>query len=69
MQVQSKFSEDVTHQAEILEQKKAQLEQEQKNLQLTNDDRTRLARYDSKKEIKIAKEKNKRKNKKKKSKR
>lgn len=69
MQVQSKFSEDVTHQAEILEQKKAQLEQEQKNLQLTNDDRTRLARYDSKKEIKLAKERNKRKNKKKKSKR
>ena len=64
MQVQSKFSENVAHQAAILEQRNAQLEEKQKVLQITTSDRVRLAKYDSKKAAKLAKERNKRKNKK-----
>ena len=64
MQVQSKFSENVAHQAAILEQRNAQLEEKQKALQITPSDRVRLAKYDSKKAAKLAKERNKRKNKK-----
>ena len=64
MQVQSKFSENVAHQAAILEQRNAQLEEKQKALQITTSDRVRLAKYDSKKAAKLAKERNKRKNKK-----
>lgn len=69
MQVQSKFSEQVAHEAALLEQRNAEIEQNQKNIQLSEAERNRLARYDSKKASKLAKTRNKRnKNKKKKHK-
>ncbi len=69
MQVQSKFLEQIAHETARLEQRNAEIEQNQKNIQLSEKDRNRLARYDSKKATKQAKERNKRnKNRKKKHK-